>query len=74
VDVTVKLLVDTAFPLRNVTAYLTDKIGPGTTAADEIAPSFTFPGVAGPFPFQPTLTGDYSVFVQIASCNYAANY
>jgi hypothetical protein len=56
VDITVKLLIDTGFPLRNVTAYLTDSIGPGTTTADEIVPSFTFPGVAGSFPFQPTYT------------------
>ena len=56
VDITVKLLVDTAFPLGEVTAYLTNEIGPGTTTADEIVPSFTFPAVAGPFPFQPTFT------------------
>jgi hypothetical protein len=56
VGITVKLLVDPVLQARNVTAYLTDEIGPGTTIVDEVAPTVTFKAV-GSFPlFQPTVT------------------
>jgi len=58
VNITVELLVNpgTGFPTRTVTAYLTNQIGPGTSAADEVESTVTLPEVTSDFPFQPTVS------------------